>query len=178
MDWKDLTKTVAGAAPLLGTLLGGPAGGAVGSLIASVLGVNATPDDVGQALAINPDAAVKLKELESTRQVMLQQLVVQAEQNRLQAESAELASVNATMQAETRAEHWPSYTWRPFVGFVFGAMMLGVYFVLPLAQLPVPVIPTEAWLALGAVLGAASWHRGVAQVEQVRQGDGVVTGKG
>jgi hypothetical protein len=178
MDWKDLAKTIAAGAPMLGTLVAGPAGGAVGSLIASVLGVGATPDEVSAALAASPDAAVKIKELEVSRQAMLQQLLVQAEANRLQTEAAELASVNSTMQAEAKAEHWPTYTWRPFIGFVFGVMMLGVYFVLPLMHLQVPAIPTEAWLAMGAVLGAASWHRGRAQLEQVRVGADGVSEKG
>ena len=38
MDWKDIAGTVGKAAPLLGTLLGGRAGAAVGSIIASALG--------------------------------------------------------------------------------------------------------------------------------------------
>lgn len=165
MEWKDIAKTVGAAAPILGTLLGGPAGAAIGAIVASGLGVGATPDEVGQALAINPDAAVKLKQIEATRQTELQSLVVQAEQNRLAADTAAIVAVNATMQAETLAEHWPTYSWRPFVGFVFGVMFLGVYFVLPLFKLPVPSVPTEAWLAIGGVLGVASYFRGKAQAD-------------
>ena len=165
MNWSDIAKTVGGYAPLLGTLLGGPAGTAIGTMIASGLGVGATADEVSQALSVNPDAAVKLKEIESKRQVELQGLVVQAEQNRLAAETSAILSVNATMQAEANADHWPTYSWRPFVGFVFGVMFLGVYFVLPLAKLPVPTVPTEAWMAIGAVLGVASWFRGKAQAD-------------
>ena len=165
MDWKDIAKTVGGAAPLLGTLLGGPAGAAVGAMVASALGTGATADEVSQALAINPDAAVKLKQIEAARQVDLQGLAVQAEQNRLASETSNILAVNATMQTEAVAEHWPTYSWRPFVGFVFGVMFLGVYFVLPLAHLPVPAVPTEAWIAIGGVLGVASWFRGKAQAD-------------
>lgn len=165
MNWSDIAKTVGGYAPLLGTLLGGPAGTAIGTMIASGLGVGATPDEVSQALSVNPEAAVRLKEIESKRQVELQGLVVQAEQNRLAAETSAILSVNATMQSEAKSDHWPTYSWRPFVGFVFGVMFLGVYFVLPLAKLPVPTVPTEAWMAIGAVLGVASWFRGKAQAD-------------
>jgi hypothetical protein len=97
--------------------------------------------------------------------VDLQKLVVQAEGNRLAAETAEILAVNATMQAEAKSDHWPTYTWRPFVGFVFGVMFLGVYFVLPLMKLPVPTVPTEAWFAIGGVLGVASYFRGKAQAD-------------
>lgn len=167
MDWKDIAGTVAKSAPMLGGLLGGPIGagvGAIGSLIASALGVGNTPDEVSQALAVNPDAAVKLKEIESRRQVDLQALVIQAEATRLAAETASLAAVNATMQAEAKAEHWPTYTWRPFCGFVAGSMIFGCYFVLPLLKLPVPAVPESAWLMLTAILGVASFFRGKAQV--------------
>lgn len=165
MEWKDVAKAVGAAAPILGTLLGGPAGAAIGAIVASGLGVGNTPDEVSQALQINPDAAIKLKQIESTRQVELQTLVVQAESARLAAETAAVQAVNATMQAEGKSDHWPTYSWRPFVGFVFGVMFLGVYFVLPLAGLPVPVVPTEAWIAIGGVLGVASWFRGRAQAD-------------
>ena len=165
MDWKDIAKTVGAAAPMLGTLLAGPAGAGVGAIIASVLGVEATPSDVSQAIAVNPEAAVKLKEIEKERQVELQTLVVQAEGNRLAAETAAIQAVNSTMQAEAAAEHWPTYSWRPYCGFVFGTMFLGVYFVLPLCKIAVPVVPTEAWLAMGAVLGVASWYRGKMQAD-------------
>jgi hypothetical protein len=165
MEWKDVANVVGKAAPILGTLLGGPAGAAVGALVASALGSGNTPDEVSQALVSNPEAAVKLKEIESRRQVDLQTLVVQAEGNRLTADTAAIQAVNATMQAEASAEHWPTYSWRPFCGFVFGTMFLGVYFVLPLLKMPVPAVPTEAWLAIGGVLGVASWFRGKAQAD-------------
>jgi hypothetical protein len=165
MEWKDLTSTVGKFAPLLGTLIGGPAGAAIGAMVSSGLGVGNTPGDVAQALQINPDVAVKLKQIESDNQIELQRLVVQSEANRLAADTATIAAVNATMQAEAKSDHWPTYTWRPFCGFVFGVMFLGVYFVLPLCKLPVPVIPTEAWFAMGGVLGVASWFRGKMQAD-------------
>lgn len=163
MEWRDLAGIVGKTAPLLGSLLGGPAGGAVGAIVAAALGTGGTPDAVSQALTVNPDAAVKLAEVEASKAVQLQTLVIQAEQARLVAATTEIQAVNATMVAEAEAEHWPTYSWRPFCGFVFGFMFLGVYFVLPLAKLPVPVVPTEAWLAIGAILGVASWHRGAMQ---------------
>jgi hypothetical protein len=163
MEWKDLGATLGKFAPLIGTAIGGPAGRVIGGVVAEALGVANTPDAVSEALKINPDVAVKLAQLEADQRVQLQTLVVTAEQNRLSAETAQLTSVNTTMQAEAVAEHWPTYAWRPFIGFVFGTMMLGVYFVLPLLHIAVPPIPTEAWLAIGAILGVASWHRGAMQ---------------
>ncbi len=169
MEWRDVAGAVGRAAPMLGTLLGGPAGGAVGAVVAAALGVNATPDNVAQALTTDPQAAIKLAEIESARTVKLQELVIDAEKHRLSAATAEIQAVNTTMIAEAKAENWPTYSWRPFCGFVFGAMFLGVYFILPLFRMPVPEVPTEAWLSMGAVLGVASWHRGVKQAKEVEK---------
>lgn len=91
MDWKDLASIVGKAAPILGTLLGGPAGGAVGGLIASALGTGNDPAEVSAALA-NPDAAIKLREIESRRQVELQSLAVEMAKAELVASTADRAS--------------------------------------------------------------------------------------
>lgn len=83
-EWKDLARKVAGAAPLLGSVLGGPAGGAVGTLIASAFDVPNTPDAVQLALRANPDAAERLQRLElehaeRLRELQLEQLRIEAD---------------------------------------------------------------------------------------------------
>lgn len=166
LEWSDVSKLVGGAAPLLGTLLYGPAGATVGALIGSALGVDApSPDNVAQALKSSPDAAVKLRQIEADQAIDLRRLLVASEANRLSAETARILAVNATMQAEAAADHWPTYAWRPFIGFVFGSMMFGIYFILPLAKIVPPVVPAEAWIAMGAILGVASWYRGKMQAD-------------
>ena len=64
MDWKQVGQSVAAAAPALGLALGGPAGGAIGSLVAAAFGVDSTPESVSKALVTDPDAAVKLQEIQ------------------------------------------------------------------------------------------------------------------
>lgn len=63
MNWKDVGKIVGKAAPILGTALGGPAGAAIGTMVAGALGVDDHPDAVAAAVAADPQAALKLKEL-------------------------------------------------------------------------------------------------------------------
>jgi len=164
MDWKDLAGTVGKVAPLLGTLLTGPVGSAiaVGGMIASALGTGNSPDEVATALT-NPDSLVKLKQIEADRQVKLQELATDQAKTELVSAAQVVLSVNQTMQAETVANHWPTYSWRPFIGFITGGMVLGIYFVLPLLKLPVPVVPSEVWLMLGGILGIASFFRGKMQ---------------
>jgi hypothetical protein len=44
------------------------------------------------------------------------------------------------------------------------ALVTAIYVVLPLLKVAVPSVPSEAWLALGAVLGIATWHNGRTQL--------------
>lgn len=184
MDWKEIAGIVGKTAPILGTLLTGPAGAAVavGGMIASALGTGNTPDEVAVALNANPDAAVKLKQIEKDRQVELQGLAVQHAANVLSAESAAVVAVNQTMQAETKAEAWWSSGWRPYIGFIFGTNLLiatlvtaGVYIAVMFgsvsAAAALATLPAMIG-ALGAVngaalpiLGIASWFRGKAQAD-------------
>ena len=64
MNWKKVGKTVGKIAPMLGTALGGPGGGAIGALVASALNVANDPDSIEEAVKNDPDAAVKLREVE------------------------------------------------------------------------------------------------------------------
>lgn len=167
LDWKDIAGTIGKTAPILGTLIGGPYGAAVGGLVASILRTGSSADEVSQALAENPDAAVKLRQIESDNQVKLHDLVLTHAAAMYATEAAALANVNDTMQAEAKGEHWPTYSWRPFNGFIVGIMAFGCYFVLPLMQIPVPSVPESVWLMFGGILGVASWFRGKSQVSRL-----------
>ena len=88
MDWKDVGEIVAKGAPILGAALGGPVGaiaGAAGSLVASFFGCEDSPEAVEQAITQNPDALLKLKELEARENAR----VLQWKQAQLNAEIAD-----------------------------------------------------------------------------------------
>lgn len=174
-SWKDIAAVVGRSAPLLGTLIGGPAGAAVGALVASVLGTGATPDEVHAALEKDPQAATRLKELEGKRQVELQALTVDQAKAELTAAVQAAQAVNATMQAEAASEHWPTYSWRPAIGFaVAAAVMLSVLTVfaaygavifagkdIGLQHLPGILAAVAGIIAVvSPILGIASWFRG------------------
>lgn len=94
MEWKDVGSVVGKAAPLLGSILTGNVPGAImsaGSLIASLFGVENTPQAVQAAIAADPQAAVKLAEIEATNRVELQKLAVQAAANELAHETNRLS---------------------------------------------------------------------------------------
>lgn len=76
MEWADVGRVVAKAAPVLGSVLGGPVGaiaGAAGSLIASALGCEPDPEAVQRTIAQSPDLLLKLRDLEIQQQAQLLQ---------------------------------------------------------------------------------------------------------
>lgn len=166
----DLVKAVL---PWIGTALGGPLGAGAATFVASKLGMSdssvATVKSTIQNMLGNPEQIAKLKEIENEYQLKMAEAgythLEHLEQINQSVLTTQVTAVNASMQAESRSNHWPTYTWRPFIGFCFGFMALSVYFVLPLMKLPVPVIPSEVWLGYGAILGTASFFRGKGQAD-------------
>lgn len=130
-DWKALGKKIAKiGAPLLGTAIGGPAGPVLGALVASAVGGDAEdPGSIGRAIDANPEAAVRLAEVESNNRVRLEELAVRRYEAGLAAESAEFAEANTTIRSEH--EHGTTYAkdTRPWaarksaaVGFSYGIL--------------------------------------------------------
>ena len=116
MNWKDIGGVIGKAAPVLGTLLGGPAGAAVGALVASALGTANDPDAVNAALASDPNALARVQELQINAKVELQQLAVTAENNRLQAEAAQYAAEAADRDSARKlAAQQPRDIIRPLI---------------------------------------------------------------
>jgi len=74
MKWKDIAGIAGKAAPLIGGLLGGPAGAAVGGIVASALGTEDTPEAVHAALRADPQALAKVREAELTHKTELERL--------------------------------------------------------------------------------------------------------
>lgn len=103
MNWSDIGKLIGTAAPIVGTAIGGPAGAAIGSLVAGVLGVDSNPDSVAEAIKADPTIAVKLKELE----LEAHRLDVEAVDKQRQAELDELkARLEDVQSARSRqVEH-------------------------------------------------------------------------
>jgi hypothetical protein len=93
MNWKDIGRIAASAAPILGGVLGGPAGAAVGGVVAAAFGTDATPDAVAKALKNDPQAALKLREIELRHKERLEELMIERGRVELEEERARLADV-------------------------------------------------------------------------------------
>lgn len=122
MDWKEIGNTaVKVGAPLLGGALFGPAGAAVGSIIAGKFGVSpeSTPEQVMAAINGDPDAALKLRQIETTHVERLQEL----ENERLRIETADVQSARNIHQ-----HHWMPSAITMVMCAMFG-MIVGALFI-------------------------------------------------
>jgi hypothetical protein len=119
MNWSDIAKIIGTAAPTVGTLLGGPAGAAVGALVASALGTANSPEAVNAALSANPTLVAKIQELQFNAKVELQRLAVTDAQNRLLAENAQWTAEAADRDsARQLAAKQPNDIVRPMITFI------------------------------------------------------------
>ena len=82
MSWSKIKDAVGKYAPVAGMLLGGPAGGAVGGLISSALGVGNDPDAVATAL-MDPQKVGELRKWAMEHEQELQRLALQTLQTEL-----------------------------------------------------------------------------------------------
>lgn len=122
-DWQGVGRAIAGAAPLLAGILGGPVGaavGAAGSLAASWLGVDPTPEAVMQATK-DPQAMVRLAELEARERERL----LQWRARQLDAETAFERELTTRHDADMRSDSWLSKNVRPLCLLTFTAAIVG-----------------------------------------------------
>lgn len=117
MDWKDVAgQVVKAGAPIIGGALLGPlgstAGSIIGGIIANNLGVDNTPEAVGNAIAAGDPATISaaLTKSESEAVAKWDSIARVAEAASKQAEV-----INATMAAEV-AKGMPWYHWRNLYG--------------------------------------------------------------
>lgn len=127
-----------------------------------------TGDESIKALQADPNLVLQYRKAVLDQEVTFQSLAVQ-----------NASDINKTMQAESAAEHWPTYSWRPSIGFSIALNVLltsltvmvayiGVMFfqvnAIVLSYIPAMIAAMAALLAApSGIVGVASWHRGKMQ---------------
>lgn len=142
MTWKDVGNVVSSVAPVLGTILGGPVGtivGSAGSLVASALGCESKPDIVTEAIKNNPEALLRLKELEIQHRENL--IAWQTEQIKAETQDRQSARSMAVDSGLTGKLFWLSAI------MLAGSVLLDVYI------LKTGVAPGTSGELVGRVLG-------------------------
>lgn len=178
MNSTDIIKTVL---PWIGTALGGPLGGVAASFVGDKLGVPAaTVDAVKNVLSgLSPDKLEEFKQHDQEFQLKMTQLgydqLYKLEQLEVQEQVQSSNDVNKTMQSESSSEHWPTYSWRPAIGFAVAFNLISASLVVFIAYVFKPELTSQlpgmltAQAGLNAVampiLGIASYFRGKAQAD-------------
>lgn len=116
MDWKNVGKQIVKTgAPLLGGVLGGPGGAVIGGLVARIFGADPDdPEDVARKIAADPDALIKLKQLEMEHKRELEKMYLADVQS---ARQREIEVTKATGKT-----NWPLY--------ILAGVVVGGFFVL------------------------------------------------
>lgn len=175
MDWlKSLAPTAA-------TLLAGPLAGMATKFLADKLGASAdTVEAVTSAMAgLNetPEGRIKLAEMDAALRAHAIDAGIDLERLAV----ANAADVNKTMQAEGASEHWPTYSWRPAIGFAVAIDLVASVLVVLVAYVGVMFFKTDAQVlsylpallasmaaligVASPILGIASWFRGKMQAD-------------
>lgn len=185
MPLLGIAMALAQFAPMIAGWLGGSkaeevAGKVVG--IAQQVTGQSSPDAAVAAIAADPNLALQFQKAVLDQQAHLAEIAADLTKAELAADQANTSAVNQTMQVEAKADHWPTYSWRPFIGFCFGFnlvlstfLVVGVFaaqvFNAPGADKAIAALPS----ALGSlsvicglaapILGISSYFRGKMQAD-------------
>lgn len=183
MPLLPIAMALAQFAPMIAGMLGGEKAEAVAGKvvdIAQTVTGAASPGDALHVIRQNPELAMAFQTKVVESHVEFAKIEADVEKARIAAQGENMASVNKTMQAEASASHWPTYSWRPSIGFamafnlVAGALIVvGVFLAqvfnadgasAAVAALPAALGALTALNAMAApVLGIASYWRGKMQ---------------
>ncbi|MEI6897873.1 MAG: 3TM-type holin [Psychromonas sp.] len=136
--WDSIKNLIGSSAPLIGTLIGGPIGASVGGLVASALGVENTPAAIEQALRNNPDALIKLKQLEFDNQAQLRDLAFKHASLESDERKSNLQQLHVTMQTELASNDAYVRRWRPTFGYAMCLAWCLLFFGLAFAMVVYP----------------------------------------
>ena len=133
-------------------------------VVGAIEGLGNTASNIISKFKADPTKVLEYeKELEQAKinaSLRIQELDNQAEE----IYAKELESVNQTMREEAKSEHWLVWTWRPFIGLTFCAILINNYILLPYFKkhgMEVIVVPGDVWSAILVILGVASAGRSV-----------------
>ncbi len=88
MDWSKVADVIGGAAPIVGTIFGGPVGTAAGGIVAGICSLfGADPSDPADLLAkitADPEAVLKLREFELRNKVELEKVALESDRLHMQ----------------------------------------------------------------------------------------------
>jgi hypothetical protein len=150
MDWKDVKNFIGTAAPILGTVLGGPGGTAIGTLVSAALGVEDTPDAVYEALKADPQAILEVKKLEMAHKADLEKALIQSTTEMYKADKADVSNARGR-DKELKIAGFHNYRADALAIGAFGSLCYIVYQINTSVDL-VPQVLAIFNMSIGALL--------------------------
>jgi hypothetical protein len=161
-----MNDTLKSLIPTLAAALGGPLAGMAAKFVTDKLGLPPdTPDNITAMLSgMTPEKLIPLRTADNEFKEAMAKLGYDSFEAIEKLNASVVVEVNKTMQSESASAHWPSYTWRPFIGFTFGFYVNSLW-LLPLFHVTPVIMDPSMVLAIGGILGVASYFRGKAQAD-------------
>lgn len=164
MEINDLGRTVAKYAPLLGDALSVPGGAVIKKIIASVFGSDVDKTDKLQNLIItDPEAAIKLRQIESDHQLALRRMILQAAQEDMRSQQSDRENAR---QRESTVDNSPNIKRDHTPAILAYILTIGVFAVL-ICLFYFPVPNTNQEIIIGIVtslttvwVGAMGYYHG------------------
>jgi len=153
MNWRDISNTVGKFAPMVGTVLGGPAGAAIGSLVSTALGVENEPDAVAKAMQTDPQAGLKLKQLQLDKQKMLNEHIEKMALLDFEYEKSRVAEVASARVREIETTKAGSNNYVQAVLAILGIMAFFGFSYLVISN-GLPDMSKDQALIVGTVIGS------------------------
>lgn len=163
--WDRISRLVGATAPVLGGMLGGPAGASIGGAVANALGVANNPSAIEKALQVDPHAATKLAELETS-----------LEMARIQAERDVTVAQEQTHQAALNQSDLITKRTRPMIARQSWGATIAYAVVTWFSQLADPFVTHDLSalqfdpVVFGTVAGPALWYMGMRGLEKYKHG--------
>ncbi|EGQ9843740.1 hypothetical protein FYU92_06580 [Vibrio cholerae] len=154
--WDTVKSLIADAAPLVGSLIGGPVGGGVGALVANALGVEHTPEAIEAEIRRNPDALLKITEMESEERIRLRELTYQQAELESTERKLALTEQHKTMQAELASDDAYVRRWRPTFGYAVCLAWSSLFFGICLLMIIHPEYTEQAFTGAAKLTGLFS----------------------
>jgi hypothetical protein len=160
MNLQEFLKTMAGIGlPILGTVLGGPAGAAVAQLLSGVLGDSWKPNvDLVSVLTSNAEALQKAQEFEAKHGAAIMQMHLSALE-KSDANQAEINKIDASSTSLFQKGWRPGAAWICVCGLGYTFLLKPVlpWALTVVGVAGVPLLPaidmTELFVLLGGLLG-------------------------
>lgn len=145
IDWKPLAGAVIkSGAPIIGGLLGGPlgsaAGGMLGGILANALGVDPTPEAVGNAIQTGDPASISEALARADQAAVAKwEAIANIARTLAEVDRANIENINATMRLEMRPGDIKWWHWRHLLGYAVLAWIIG----------PLPLV--LYWMVVGNI---------------------------